>query len=129
MLQNNVGRLPVVRRDNFKQMVGYLNRSCVLNAWTRQFEEESVREDGWLGRFLGSNGSAGAGGQILIGKVASIDDSVLKLDCAVAGEVLTMEFQLERPLAGIAVGDHVKVTYRCEDSQNILERIEELRAH
>lgn len=88
-----------------------------------------MREDGWLGRFLGSNGAAGAGGQTLIGKVVSIDDSVLKLDFAAAGEVRTMEFQLERPLAGIAVGDHAKVTYRGEDSQNILERIEELRAH
>ena len=126
MLQNNVGRLPVVRRENPKQLVGYLNRSSVLNAWTRQFEEVSVREGGWLGRFL--KGSR-VDKQILIGKVVSVDDSVLKLDCAAEGNVLTMAFELQQPLAGITLGDHVKVTYRSEDGQNILEGIEELRAH
>src|ERR1700683_5409135 len=47
MLKNDIGRLPVVSRENFKEMVGYLNRSSILGAWTRQMEEEGVREHGW----------------------------------------------------------------------------------
>ncbi|MGH9709769.1 MAG: chloride channel protein, partial [Candidatus Acidiferrales bacterium] len=40
MLQNNIGRLPVVSRDGSKELVGYLNRSSILSAWTRQIEDE-----------------------------------------------------------------------------------------
>ena len=52
MIQNDVGRLPVVDRADPKKMVGFINRSSVLSAWTRQFEEEHVREDGWFGKFF-----------------------------------------------------------------------------
>jgi H+/Cl- antiporter ClcA len=55
-LQNNVGRLPVVSRENPDQMVGYLNRSSILSAWTRQMEEEGLREHGWLAQFLKAQG-------------------------------------------------------------------------
>jgi chloride channel protein, CIC family len=48
MLQNDIGRLPVVSRQNPKEMVGYLNRSSILGAWARQMEEEGVREHGWV---------------------------------------------------------------------------------
>ncbi len=48
MLKNDIGRLPVVSRENSKEMVGYLNRSSILGAWTRQMEEEGVREHGWV---------------------------------------------------------------------------------
>ena len=52
MIQNDVGRLPVVDPDDPKKLVGFLNRSSVLSAWSRQFEEENVREKGWFGRFF-----------------------------------------------------------------------------
>ena len=52
MIQHDVGRLPVVDRPIPKKMVGYLNRSSVLNAWTRQFEHDNVREKGWFGKFF-----------------------------------------------------------------------------
>jgi len=52
MLQNNIGRLPVVNRENPSELVGYLNRATILSAWTRQMEEEGVREHGWLRQFL-----------------------------------------------------------------------------
>ena len=55
MLHNNVGRLPVVDRANLQKMVGYLNRSSILGAWTRQMEEEGVREHGWLAGWRGSH--------------------------------------------------------------------------
>ena len=51
MLRHDVGRLPVVRRSDPDKMVGYLNRSNLLGAWTRQLEQESVRDDGWLLRW------------------------------------------------------------------------------
>jgi chloride channel protein, CIC family len=52
MIQNDVGRLPVVERTDPKKMVGFLNRSSVLSAWTRQFEEENLLEKGWFGKFF-----------------------------------------------------------------------------
>jgi chloride channel protein, CIC family len=51
MLQNNIGRMPVVSRDDPRKMVGYFNRSSVLGAWSRQMEDEGVREHGWLRRW------------------------------------------------------------------------------
>ncbi|HXW62520.1 MAG TPA: chloride channel protein [Candidatus Acidoferrales bacterium] len=51
MLRHDVGRLPVVRRRDPEKMVGYLNRSNLLGAWTRQLEHEGVRDQGWLARW------------------------------------------------------------------------------
>jgi chloride channel protein, CIC family len=55
MLQRDVGRLPVVSREEPEKMVGYLNRSNLLGAWTRRVQEESVRDRGWLSRWHRSN--------------------------------------------------------------------------
>jgi chloride channel protein, CIC family len=54
MLQHNIGRLPIVTREDPRRMAGYLIRSSILNAWTRQLDEESVREHGWLARWRGA---------------------------------------------------------------------------
>ena len=51
MVRNNIGRLPVVSRDDPKRMVGYFDRSNLLNAWKRQIEEEGVQEHGWFARW------------------------------------------------------------------------------
>jgi CBS domain-containing protein len=51
MLQHDVGRLPVVNREEPKRLAGYLTRTNLLSAWTRQLEEEGVREHGWLARW------------------------------------------------------------------------------
>jgi len=48
MLEHNIGRLPVVTQDDPHKMIGYLDRSSVLSAWTRQVEEERIREHGWF---------------------------------------------------------------------------------
>jgi CIC family chloride channel protein len=61
MLQNNIGRLPVVTRQDPQRMVGYLNRSSIFSVWTRQMEEEGVREHGWLDRMLKTKKFAEAG--------------------------------------------------------------------
>jgi CBS domain-containing protein len=46
MLENDVGRLPIVERDNPRRVVGYLGRSGVMAARVRTLEEEHVRERG-----------------------------------------------------------------------------------
>ena len=53
MLRRDIGRLPVVSREDPGQMLGYLNRRGILSAWTRQMHEEGVREHGWLRRVYG----------------------------------------------------------------------------
>ncbi len=55
LLQNDVGRLPVVAREDETKLVGYLNRSSFLGAWKREMEEEGVREHGWLAGWRGAN--------------------------------------------------------------------------
>jgi chloride channel protein, CIC family len=54
MLQHDIGRLPVVSRQNPQQMVGYFNRASLLSAWTRQMEEEGIREHGWIRKWRSS---------------------------------------------------------------------------
>jgi CIC family chloride channel protein len=54
MVSHNVGRLPVVSREDPRRMIGYFDRSNLLNAWTRRIEEEGVREHGWIARWKGS---------------------------------------------------------------------------
>src|ERR1044072_3408756 len=48
MVRNDIGRLPVVRRANPKQMEVYLGRASVMTARLRRLEEEQDREVGWL---------------------------------------------------------------------------------
>jgi CIC family chloride channel protein len=50
MVQNNIGRLPVVSRDNPDHLLGYLGRAAVMAARLRLHQEESVRERTWGGR-------------------------------------------------------------------------------
>ncbi len=46
MLENDIGRLPIVSRDDPRKLVGYLGRSGVMAAHVRMLEEEHVRERG-----------------------------------------------------------------------------------
>jgi chloride channel protein, CIC family len=55
MLARNVGRLPVVDRDDPGRIVGYLGRHAIMAARLRRFEEEHVREQGWLRGFRRSS--------------------------------------------------------------------------
>jgi hypothetical protein len=47
MLQNDVGRLPVVHRDDPRQLAGYLGRTGIMEARSRSLKEEHVRERSW----------------------------------------------------------------------------------
>lgn len=44
MLSNNVGRLPVVSAEDESRLVGYVDRTSVMSARMRWYEEEHVRE-------------------------------------------------------------------------------------
>jgi CBS domain-containing protein len=46
MAHSDVGRLPVVAREDPRRLVGYLGRSGIVTAWTRGLEEETARERG-----------------------------------------------------------------------------------
>jgi CBS domain-containing protein len=48
MLAADIGRLPVVARDDPARLVGYLGRSGIMRARQRLLEEEHVRERGLL---------------------------------------------------------------------------------
>jgi CBS domain-containing protein len=52
MLRHDVGRLPVVSRDNPAQLVGYLGRESVMAAWFLVAREERERDPGWLSEGL-----------------------------------------------------------------------------
>jgi len=48
MVRNDIGRLPVVSRNNPHHVLGYLGRAAVMTARLRRVEEEHDRERGWL---------------------------------------------------------------------------------
>jgi chloride channel protein, CIC family len=48
MLHNDIGRLPVVERNDPRKLVGYLGRHGVMAARLRKLQEEHVREPGWF---------------------------------------------------------------------------------
>jgi CIC family chloride channel protein len=56
MLRFNIGRLPVVERDNPRTVVGYLGRPGIMAARLRKLHDEYVREPGWLAGFRRSAG-------------------------------------------------------------------------
>ena len=46
MLERDIGRLPIVTRDQPRRLVGYLGRAGVMRARVRLHEEENLRERG-----------------------------------------------------------------------------------
>src|SRR5919202_262625 len=46
MLRNDIGRLPVVSRQNPRELLGYLGRASIMAARLRRLEEEHIREQG-----------------------------------------------------------------------------------
>jgi CIC family chloride channel protein len=48
LLRFDIGRLPVVDRADESKVVGYLGRSAILAARLRRFNDEHVREPGWI---------------------------------------------------------------------------------
>ncbi|HLH54056.1 MAG TPA: CBS domain-containing protein, partial [Verrucomicrobiae bacterium] len=52
MLKHDVGRLPVVQREDPLRIVGYLGRSSILAARSREQQEEQIRERGAIAGVL-----------------------------------------------------------------------------
>ncbi|HEU5181648.1 MAG TPA: CBS domain-containing protein [Candidatus Polarisedimenticolia bacterium] len=50
MSRHDVGRLPVVAREDPFRLEGYLGRTGMIAAWTKGLDEETRREHGWLSR-------------------------------------------------------------------------------
>jgi CBS domain-containing protein len=48
MLRNDIGRLPVVSRENPREVLGYLGRAAVMTARLYRMKEDQEREPGWL---------------------------------------------------------------------------------
>jgi CBS domain-containing protein len=48
MVRHDVGRLPVVSRDDPTRLLGYLGRPGIAEARRRAHDEEQLREPGWL---------------------------------------------------------------------------------
>lgn len=46
MLRHDIGRLPVVDRNDSQRLVGYLGRASVMAARSKQHQEEHIREQG-----------------------------------------------------------------------------------
>lgn len=49
MAQHNIGRLPVVNREDETEIAGYIGRSSVMAARRKKIEEEEIREHGFVG--------------------------------------------------------------------------------
>ncbi len=78
MLENNIGRLPVVDRNDPHKMVGYINRANVMGSWRGHLHEESVRDHGWLRNFNMDREDKGPPG-VVTGNVKSLADDKLLL--------------------------------------------------
>ena len=48
MVNHDIGRLPVVSREDPQKLLGYFNRSSLLTAFSRQTQDENLRERGWI---------------------------------------------------------------------------------
>ena len=125
MLENNIGRLPVVDRNDPQAMVGYINRANVMGSWRGHLHEESVREHGWW-RNLKSIPENRSNGEEAVGRIAFLTDNRLLLTQVSHPGDPADEFALSGPVRGLSLGDEVRVSYRNENGRKVAMRIEEL---
>jgi CBS domain-containing protein len=125
MLENNIGRLPVVDRKEPQQMVGYINRANVMGSWRGHLHEESVRDRGWL-RDLKSVPEKRGDRGIAVGRVQSLTNDQLLLRANSHSSTPAEEYALSVPVRGVFLGDEVRVSYREEKGRKVVIRIEEL---
>jgi len=124
MLENNVGRLPVVDRTDPHKLVGHINRANVMGSWRGHLHEEFVREHGWF-RNLRAGGDEDGGG-VATGRVAAINQDEIRILLNGNGDGSVEEFALHAPARGVSKGDEVRVNYRNDEGKKIAFRIEEL---
>lgn len=125
MLDNNIGRLPVVDRKAPQKMVGYINRANVMGSWRGHLHEESVREHGWI-QNLSAGDKFNAAGGIVTGRVTVITPNEIRitLDSHANGGV--EEFALDRRVRGIFPGDEVRISYRNDKGHKVALQVVEL---
>jgi chloride channel protein, CIC family len=124
MLENNIGRLPVVDRSAPQKLVGYINRANVMGSWRGHLHEEFVREHGWLSNMRAVRERRSGG--IVTGCVDTLNQNEICIRLDGAEENPLEEFVLSAPARGVSRGDHVRVNYRNEVGRKIAIRIEEL---
>ena len=125
MLENNIGRLPVVDRTDARKMVGYINRANVMGSWRGHLHEESIRDSGWwrgLRSVPQNRGDAG----VIVGRVESLTDGQIFLSLNSHSDGNAEEFSLSAPTLRVYRGDQVRISYRTENGRKIVERIEEI---
>jgi len=125
MLENNIGRLPVVDRKDHQKLVGYINRASAMGSWRGHLHEESVREHGWW-RNLRAMPENRVNGGVAIGRVEFITSDQIRLTLALRSSGPAEEFVLRKPVRGVFLGDEVRVSFRKENGRKIALRIEEL---
>ena len=125
MLENNIGRLPVVDRKDPQEMVGYINRANVMGSWRGHLHEESVRDLGWWRNLKSLPENRGIGG-VAVGRVESLTDDQLLLSADSLSSAPAEVFALSAPVRGVFLGAEVRVSYRQDNGRKIAVRIEEL---
>jgi chloride channel protein, CIC family len=127
MLENNIGRLPVVDRDDPQKLVGYINRANVMGSWRGRLQEESVREEGWL-RGLTSELADDRVEDVIAGSVISIDNDEIRIALNSDAGGAEEKFLLAAPVRGVSQGDRVRISYRDQNGRKVAMRVEELSA-
>jgi CIC family chloride channel protein len=125
MLENNIGRLPVVDRNDPRRLVGYINRANVMGSWRGHLHEESVRERGWYRNLMGGEFNGNQGG-VASGRVVGIDQGLIRIRLNGVGDASEEKFALDLPARGISVGDEVRVEYRSVQGHKVALRVVEL---
>lgn len=131
MLENNIGRLPVVDRADPRKLVGYINRASVMGSWRGHLHEEFVREDGWFRNLSGAGNSGDARGMVT-GRVSAISRSEIRIisDSQIKPELEIgrgdEEFILLAPVRGLFLGDEVQIEYRNDQGHKVALRVVEL---
>jgi hypothetical protein len=125
MLENNIGRLPVVDRKEPQKMVGYINRANVMGSWRAHLHEESVRDRGWWRNLKSVPENRGDIG-VAVGWVESVTEDQLLLTQNSHSSGTAEVFALSMPVRGVFLGDEVRVSYRNQNGRKVALRIEEL---
>ena len=125
MLENNIGRLPVVDRQDPRKMLGYVNRASLMGSWRGHLHEESVLEEGWLTGLAGDSVDGGIN-QVATGRVLALAEDGIRIGLGSSAGDAEEEFQLAAPVRGVIPGDRVRVSYRNENGRKIAVKVEEL---
>jgi CBS domain-containing protein len=125
MLANNIGRLPVVDRNDERKMVGYINRANVMGSWRGHLHEEFAREHGWI-RNLSAGDKFNAAGGIVTGRVAIIAADNIRIALDSEANRPVEEFALNTKVRGIFPGDEVRINYRIDKGHKVAFQVVEL---